>query len=138
MNDAAGSFEQETGPSWARPNWPLSELDELNLGLDPTQATIEKIKSTVAEKVAATGASSDEVRRAGASRVKSLLAFVDETLPAGHGQGAAAVVASQLVGALQLAAARCAPLGHGTRRAGDVRHRQCWGKVGHLDVRAHA
>ena len=48
---------------------------------------------------------SDEVRRAAATRVKSLLAFVGETLPAGHGQDAAAVVASQLVGALQLARA---------------------------------
>jgi len=47
---------------------------------------------------------SDEVRRAAATRVKSLLDFVGETLPAGHGQDAA-VVASQLVGALQLARA---------------------------------
>ena len=47
---------------------------------------------------------SDEVRRAAATRVKSLLAFVGETLPAGHGHDAA-VVASQLVGALQLARA---------------------------------
>lgn len=47
---------------------------------------------------------SDEVRRAAAARVKSLLAFVGETLPAGRGQDAA-VVASQLVGALQLARA---------------------------------
>ena len=44
------------GPSWARPNWPLAELDELNLGLDPTQATIEKVKAAVAEKAAAAGA----------------------------------------------------------------------------------
>ncbi len=28
-------MEGEPGPSWARPNWPLSELDEINLGLDP-------------------------------------------------------------------------------------------------------
>lgn len=48
---------------------------------------------------------SDEVRRAAAARVKSLLDFVGETLPAGHDRDAAAVVASQLVGALQLARA---------------------------------
>ena len=34
-------FEREPGPSWARPNWPVSELDDINLGLDPTEATIE-------------------------------------------------------------------------------------------------
>ena len=27
----------EQGPSWARDNWPLIELDEVNSGLDPTQ-----------------------------------------------------------------------------------------------------
>ena len=41
------SIEREPGPSWARPNWPLAELDELNLGLDPTQATIEKVAAAV-------------------------------------------------------------------------------------------
>ena len=54
MNDVASDLiEREAGPSWARPNWPLAELDELNLGLDPTQATIEKVKAAVAEKAAA-------------------------------------------------------------------------------------
>ena len=43
MNDFAGIEEREQQPSWARPNWPLAELDELNLGLDPTQATIESV-----------------------------------------------------------------------------------------------
>ena len=36
--------EVETGPSWARANWPLAELDAVNVGLDPTDAVIE-IKS---------------------------------------------------------------------------------------------
>ena len=35
--------EREQGPSWARDNWPLVELDEVNAGLDPTLATIEKV-----------------------------------------------------------------------------------------------
>jgi 2-oxoglutarate dehydrogenase E1 component len=34
----------EPGPSWARPGWPLTDLDELNAGLDPTLATIERVK----------------------------------------------------------------------------------------------
>jgi 2-oxoglutarate dehydrogenase E1 component len=41
MNDVVGMVEREPGPSWERPNWPVEALDELNLGLDPTQATIE-------------------------------------------------------------------------------------------------
>ena len=73
MNDASGSFEREAGPSWARPNWPLAELDELNLGLDPTQATIEKVKAAVAEQAAATGASADEIRRAAEDSIRAMM-----------------------------------------------------------------
>ena len=62
MTDTMGTIEREAGPSWARPNWPLAELDELNLGLDPTQATpvpsavqgIEKFKAAVADRAIAT------------------------------------------------------------------------------------
>ena len=50
MNEQPISIEREAGPSWERENWPLSELDDLNLGLDPTQATIEKVKQAVAAK----------------------------------------------------------------------------------------
>jgi len=71
MNDAVGMIEREAGPSWARPNWPVAELDELNLGLDPTQATIEKFKAAVAEKVAATGASADDIRRAADDAIRA-------------------------------------------------------------------
>src|SRR4051812_12843062 len=73
MNDAVGMIEREAGPSWERPNWPLSELDELNLGLDPTQATIEKFKATVAEKAAAAGASPDEIRRAAEDSIRAMM-----------------------------------------------------------------
>jgi 2-oxoglutarate dehydrogenase E1 component len=66
-------LEQEPGPSWARPNWPLSELDELNLGLDPTQAVIEKAKAALADRVAATGASADEVRRAADDSIRAMM-----------------------------------------------------------------
>jgi TetR/AcrR family transcriptional repressor of nem operon len=44
-----------------------------------------------------------EVRAAAAQRVKSLLANVQAVLPEGAAEGAAAITASQLVGALQLA-----------------------------------
>ena len=44
MNDEGiMAIEREQGPSWARPNWPVAELDAVNLGLDPTEATIEKV-----------------------------------------------------------------------------------------------
>jgi 2-oxoglutarate dehydrogenase E1 component len=73
MNDAPGIIEREQGPSWERPNWPLAELDELNLGLDPTQATIEKFKAAVVEKAAATGASPDEIRRAAEDSIRAMM-----------------------------------------------------------------
>src|SRR5436305_278491 len=73
MNDAVGMIEPEPGPSWARPNWPLAELDELNLGLDPTEATIEKFKAAVAEKAAAVGASPDEIRRAAEDSIRAMM-----------------------------------------------------------------
>ena len=46
------SFEPEQGASWARDNWPLSELDAVNIGLDPTDAVIEKVVAE-AKQVAA-------------------------------------------------------------------------------------
>src|SRR6476469_6863188 len=72
-DDQALMFEAEPGPSWERPNWPLEELDDLNVGLDPTQATIEKVKKAVADKVAATGASADEVRRAAEDSIRAMM-----------------------------------------------------------------
>ena len=37
MEELIGSsIDRETGPSWARPNWPVATLDPNNLGLDPT------------------------------------------------------------------------------------------------------
>ena len=73
MNDVPGMIEREQGPSWARPNWPVAELDELNLGLDPTQATIEKFKAAVAERAAATGATADEIRRAAEDSIRAMM-----------------------------------------------------------------
>ena len=73
MNDAVGIVEREAGPSWARPNWPLSELDELNLGLDPTQATIDKFKAAVAEKAAATTSDPQAIRRAAEDSIRAMM-----------------------------------------------------------------
>jgi 2-oxoglutarate dehydrogenase E1 component len=74
MNDlATGFLERETGPSWARPNWPLSDLDELNLGLDPTQATIEKVKSVVAERVGQATSDPQAIRRAVEDSIRAMM-----------------------------------------------------------------
>src|SRR6476469_4354529 len=73
MNDATGMIEREAGPSWARPTSPVEALEELNLGLDPTQATIDKLKAAVAEKAAAAGASPDEIRRAAEDAIRAMM-----------------------------------------------------------------
>jgi 2-oxoglutarate dehydrogenase E1 component len=73
LNDAVGIIEREVGPSWERPNWPVEELDDLNLGLDPTQATIETVKKAVSEKIAATGAGPDEIRRAAEDAIRAMM-----------------------------------------------------------------
>ena len=73
MNDAVGMIERETGPSWGRPNWPVSELDELNLGLDPTQATVDKFAAAVKERAAAAGASPDDIRRAAEDSIRAMM-----------------------------------------------------------------
>jgi succinyl-CoA synthetase alpha subunit len=57
-------IEREPGPSWERANWPIEVLDELNLGLDPTQATIEKFRQAAADKAAATTADPQAIQRA--------------------------------------------------------------------------
>jgi 2-oxoglutarate dehydrogenase E1 component len=67
------SRDKDSGPSWARANWPLAELDDLNLGLDPTQAVIEKVQAAVAERAAASGASPDEIRRAAEDSIRAMM-----------------------------------------------------------------
>jgi 2-oxoglutarate dehydrogenase E1 component len=68
-------FEREPGPSWARPNWPVSELDDINLGLDPTEATIEAFKKAAFEKAvtAAPAADADAVRRASEDSIRAMM-----------------------------------------------------------------
>jgi 2-oxoglutarate dehydrogenase E1 component len=64
MDDLSSTVEAERGPSWARPNWPAAELDAVNAGLDPTQASIEKVAEKAKAAAAASGASEDDIRRA--------------------------------------------------------------------------
>src|SRR3982750_3885508 len=73
MNEAVGFGEREVGPSWARANWPLSELDELNLGFDPTQATIDKVKAAVADKVAQATTDPQAIRRAAEDSIRAMM-----------------------------------------------------------------
>jgi 2-oxoglutarate dehydrogenase E1 component len=54
----------EQGPSWARDNWPLIELDDLNAGLDPTGMTIEKVAAMAKDAAVSSGASEAEIERA--------------------------------------------------------------------------
>ena len=73
MNDVVGAIEPEQGPSWARPNWPIAELDDINVGLDPTQATIEAVKQAAAKQAAATTADPDAIRRAAEDSLRAMM-----------------------------------------------------------------
>ena len=68
-------MEREPGPSWARPNWPIAELDDINLGLDPTEATIEAFKKAATEKAVATtpAADADAVRGAAEDSIRAMM-----------------------------------------------------------------
>ncbi|HEX9946861.1 MAG TPA: 2-oxoglutarate dehydrogenase E1 component, partial [Allosphingosinicella sp.] len=61
--DSIGN-EREQGPSWARGNWPVAELDELNSGLDPTSMTIEKVAAKAKEAAVADGRPAADVEQA--------------------------------------------------------------------------
>src|SRR5690348_9542198 len=73
MNEMTGFEERDQGPSWVRANWPLSELDELNLGLDPTQATLDKVKAAVAERVAQTTSDPQAIRKAAEDSIRAMM-----------------------------------------------------------------
>ncbi|HEV2817245.1 MAG TPA: thiamine pyrophosphate-dependent enzyme, partial [Allosphingosinicella sp.] len=58
----------EHGPSWARDNWPLIELDEVNSGLDPTALSL------VAEKArGAAAASGTDVEQAAKDAIAAMM-----------------------------------------------------------------
>jgi 2-oxoglutarate dehydrogenase E1 component len=75
LNDDPGFVEREAGPSWARPNWPVSELDDINLGLDPTQATIEAFRKAATEQAAAAvpAEDSDAIQRAAEDSIRAMM-----------------------------------------------------------------
>lgn len=66
-------YEIEQGPSWQRPNWPVAALDAVNLGLDPTEATIEQVAKTAKDKAALAGASDADVRRAAEDSIRAMM-----------------------------------------------------------------
>jgi 2-oxoglutarate dehydrogenase E1 component len=61
--NSVGDNEREQGPSWARSDWPLVELDALNAGLDPTRQAIEKVAAKAREAAAASGADVEQAAR---------------------------------------------------------------------------
>src|SRR5690349_19113996 len=65
--------EFEPGPSWARPNWPISELDPVNAGLDPTEFELLPIAKKAAEVAKASGADPDAVRRAADDSIRAMM-----------------------------------------------------------------
>ena len=69
------AIEREQGPSWARPNWPVAELDPVNLGLDPTEATIEKVAEKAQGRRPPPPASTDEaaIRRAADDSIRAMM-----------------------------------------------------------------
>jgi len=72
-DDQVTQIPSEPGPSWARPNWPLIELDEINLGLDPTQATIDGFKKAAATQAATTTADPEAIRRAAEDSLRAMM-----------------------------------------------------------------
>ena len=66
-------IEPKELPSWARPNWPLSELDEINLGLDPTQATIEKFEKAARQKASEATTDPDAIRRSAEESIRAMM-----------------------------------------------------------------
>ncbi|MDB5701597.1 MAG: 2-oxoglutarate dehydrogenase component [Sphingomonadales bacterium] len=68
-NDAF-TAEHEAGPSWARPNWPPVESDDLTAALDPTQMAVT-VKA--AAKKAGTPLGEAEVAKAASDAIKAML-----------------------------------------------------------------
>ena len=69
----AFSTEKDVGPSWARANWPVAELDEVNLGLDPTEAVIDTVAVAAKAKAEAQGADPAAVRRAADDSIRAMM-----------------------------------------------------------------
>ncbi|WP_233222401.1 2-oxoglutarate dehydrogenase E1 component [Allosphingosinicella deserti] len=70
--DIFGGGEREQGPSWARDNWPVTDLDPVNAGLDPTLMTIEKVASKAKAAATAAGKSDAEVEQAARDSIQAM------------------------------------------------------------------
>jgi 2-oxoglutarate dehydrogenase E1 component len=71
--DIFGETEREQRPSWARANWPVSELDEVNAGLDPTRSSIEKVAAKAREAASAAGKPEVDVRQAADDSIRAMM-----------------------------------------------------------------
>ncbi|MFN3945874.1 MAG: 2-oxoglutarate dehydrogenase E1 component [Allosphingosinicella sp.] len=71
--DSFGEIERVEGPSWARDNWPLMDLDEVNAGLDPTRMTIEKVAAGAKARAVAAGRSDAEVQEAARDSIRAMM-----------------------------------------------------------------
>jgi 2-oxoglutarate dehydrogenase E1 component len=65
--------ERQQGPSWARPNWPVSQVDEVNIGLDPTAAAITAVREGAERVARATGKLDDEVKQAADDSIRAMM-----------------------------------------------------------------
>jgi 2-oxoglutarate dehydrogenase E1 component len=66
--------EREQGPSWARDNWPVVELDPVNAGLDPTLMEIAAPVARQAKaEAAAAGKSDAEVAQAARDSIQAMM-----------------------------------------------------------------
>ncbi|TXC67777.1 2-oxoglutarate dehydrogenase E1 component [Sphingorhabdus soli] len=66
--------EPQAGPSWARPNWPLEDLDAVNAAMDPTQMAVAA-RDAVRADAAKSGAPLDDaaVERAANDSIRAML-----------------------------------------------------------------
>src|SRR5215218_867437 len=65
--------EFEPGPSWERPNWPVTLLDPINAGLDPTEAELAPVIEKAKAVAEAAGADADAVRRAAEESIRAMM-----------------------------------------------------------------
>jgi 2-oxoglutarate dehydrogenase E1 component len=66
--------EREHGPSWARDNWPVTSLDDLNAGLDPTLMTVAApVAARAKQQAQAAGKSEAEVEQAARDSIRAMM-----------------------------------------------------------------
>ena len=63
-------FEMEQGPSWARPNWPLSDTDDLTGAMDPTQM---QVAVKAAAKAAGKAVSDADIAQAAEDSIRAMM-----------------------------------------------------------------